>query len=219
MAARVLSHEQARSFYDHFGRKQDLQRFYEDQAIEVLLRHARFESAKAVVELGCGTGRLAARLLHERLPPEATYVGFDVSPTMVELSRARVARWANRATVQLTDGSPSLPVDDDTCDRFVSTYVLDLLSEEEIRAMLSEARRILSLDGRLCLASLTFGQGLSSRLVGRLWGLLHSLNPRLVGGCRPLCLEDFMNSDWKIVQHDVVCAFGICSEVLIATAI
>lgn len=139
----ALSHEEARAFYDRFGRKQDLKRVYEDPAIKVLLEYAGFESAKAVVELGCGTGRLAARLLEECLPSDATYVGFDISRTMVELAQNRVAPGASRAKVQLTDGSASLGVGDDAADRFLSTYVFDLLSAQEIRTVLGEAQRLL----------------------------------------------------------------------------
>jgi ubiquinone/menaquinone biosynthesis C-methylase UbiE len=214
--ARVLSHQEAKAFYDRFGRKQDLQRIYEDPAIEVLLRHAAFESASAVVEFGCGTGRLAERLLREQLPGRATYLGLDISRTMIELTRARLEPWADRAKVQLTEGLPGLPVADRDCDRFLSTYVLDLLSEEEIRSTLHEARRVLAPGGLLCLASLTFGQTLPSRLVCRIWTTVHSLRPRLVGGCRPLRLEAFTGSDWQVLHRQVLCTFGICTEVLIA---
>jgi SAM-dependent methyltransferase len=216
MATRALSHDEARDFYDRFGRKQDLQRFYEDPAIDALLRQADFETAHAVVELGCGTGRLAARLLRERLPADATYVGFDISQTMVELARSRVEPWADRAKVQRTAGAPTLPVSDGVCDRFLSTYVLDLLGEEELRGTLSEARRLLAPGGLLCLASLTYGETIRSRLVSGVWTAIHSVSPRLVGGCRPLHLEAYTGSDWRILHREVVCAFGICTEVLIA---
>ena len=216
MTARVLSHEEARAFYDRFGRKQDLQRIYEDPAIEVLLKYAGFDSARAVVELGCGTGRLATRLLEECLPSDATYIGFDISRTMLELAQARVAPFAGRAEVQLTDGSPSLAVGDNTSDRFLSAYVLDLLSEKEIRAALREAQRLLVPGGLLCLASLTFGHTPVSRLVCRSWTAIHSLNPRMVGGCRPLELAAFVGPEWRILHREVVCTVGICTEVLVA---
>jgi ubiquinone/menaquinone biosynthesis C-methylase UbiE len=214
--SRVLSHEQARAFYDRFGAKQDLQGFYENPAIEALLRHAAFESARAVVELGCGTGRLAARLLRERLPAEATYVGFDVSGTMVGLADARLEPWRDRARVQRTEGQPGLPLPGGACDRFLSTYVLDLLGEDDIRAALREARRLLAPGGRLCLASMTFGRTIPSRALCRLWTAIHSLSPRLVGGCRPLRLRAFTGSDWAVLHEEVVCTFGICTEVLVA---
>lgn len=216
MAARTLSHREARAFYDRFGRKQDLQRIYEDPAIEVLLRHGAFESAGVVVELGCGTGRLAERLLRERLPASASYLGIDISRTMVELTRARLEPWRDRIEIHLTEGSPRLPVADGACDRFLATYVLDLLAEDEVHATLREARRVLAPGGRLCLAGLTFGQTLGSRLVCRIWTALHSVHPRLVGGCRPLDLERFIASDWRVLHREVVCTFGLCTEVLVA---
>jgi len=109
-AERVLSHEEAKAFYDQFGPKQDLQRIYEDPAIEVLLEYASFQTACAVVELGCGTGRLAARLLEELLPEDSKYLGLDISETMIDLAHGRVAPWGDRARVQRTHGSPTLPV-------------------------------------------------------------------------------------------------------------
>lgn len=213
----VFSHEEARSFYDAFGSKQDLQRFYEDRAIDALLDHALLQSASAVVELGCGTGRLAERLLRERLSARAAYDGFDVSPTMVGLAEARLRPWAGRARAHLTSGAPALPLADAACDRFLSTYVLDLLGEDEIRAALFEAARVLAPDGLLCLASLTFGETLPSRLVSRVWTAVQSWSPRLVGGCRPLRLARFFPPDLLVAHREVVCVLGISTEVIVGS--
>ena len=217
MTNRVLSREEARAFYDRFGSKQDLQRFYEDPAIDVLKAAACFEEARAVVEFGCGTGRLARQLLEHSLPTEATYLGLDVSATMVGLAREKLARWTRRANVIHTDGAPKIPAPAAAFDRFVSAYVLDLLAAQDILALLVEARRVLSPTGRICLASLTLGQGVLSRGIGRLWVGLHALRPQLVGGCRPLRLLDYVGAAWKIVHREIVCTFGICTEVLVAT--
>jgi ubiquinone/menaquinone biosynthesis C-methylase UbiE len=214
---RTLSHREARAFYDRFGSKQDLQGSYEDPAIEVLLRYARFEEATAVVEFGCGTGRLAERLLKEELPPAATYTGFDLSSTMVNLAQARVEPWAGRARIHATEGPPVLPLPDRACDRFLSTYVLDLLSEDDIRALLREARRVTAPRGLLCLASLTFGRTLLSRIVTGAWRTVHRIRPSLVGGCRPLRLEGLLDNEWQVRHREIVCSFGISTEVLVAS--
>lgn len=213
----VLSHREARAFYDRFGAKQDLQSFYEDPAVERLIAHADFANASAVVELGCGTGRHAERLLRAVLPASATYTGFDASETMVALAQNRLGPYSNRARVYLTDGSLKLPMADRSCDRFLSTYVLDLLSEEDIRTVLGEARRVLAPGGRLCLVSLTFGETPVSRLLCRVWMGLHSVRPQLVGGCRPLHLQPFLKASWELIHHEVVCTLGVCSEVLVTS--
>jgi ubiquinone/menaquinone biosynthesis C-methylase UbiE len=215
--SRTLSHEEARRFYDRFGSKQDLQRFYEDPALAVLLRHAAFEQATAVLELGCGTGRLAAQLLRDRLPAHATYVGLDVSATMITLARERLQPWSPRARVLASGGSPRLPLADASVDRLLSVYVLDLLAETDSRAVLAEARRVLVPTGRLCLASLTFGRTPLSRLVAGLWTRLFALRPQLVGGCRPIALAPLLGAGWRLEHDSTVCTFGLCTEVVVAT--
>ena len=97
---RTLSHVEARAFYDWFGAKQDSQRFYEDQAVADLIIHADFDQARAVYEFGCGTGRLAKRLLSSYLPPDCRYQAVDISATMVRLAQERLARWSERVRVE-----------------------------------------------------------------------------------------------------------------------
>jgi ubiquinone/menaquinone biosynthesis C-methylase UbiE len=212
----VLTHEQAKEFYDHFGSKQDLQRIYEDPAMRKLEDYADLEHAVSVVELGCGTGRLAQRLLERRLSGAATYLGLDVSSTMVELARRKLAPWVERAHVQETDGTPKVPLADGECDRFLSVYVLDLMSPEDARAVIAEARRVLDPHGRLCLASLTFGEHGFSRAVSRVWTAVQNARPALVGGCRPIALTDYMDDRWHVVHHEVVSTLGVSTEILIA---
>jgi SAM-dependent methyltransferase len=213
----MLSHEEARRTYDRIGSLQDSQAFYEDRATGALLGHADFAAATSVFEFGCGTGRFAQRLFTEYLSPTARYRGTDLSPKMVGLARQRLASYAPRAEVVLTEGTP--PVDEPAAayDRFVSNYVLDLLSEGDIQAVIGEARRMLRPVGLLCLTSLSTGVGPGSRIVTGLWGWVHALQPALVGGCRPLDLLPFLpQSQWQVRHHAKVVAFAIPSEVIVA---
>jgi SAM-dependent methyltransferase len=213
----TLTAAEVRSFYDRFGKKQDSQGFYEDAALEVLLAHARFEEAGHVFEFGCGTGRFARRLLEGPLPASATYLGCDTSATMAGLATQRLIPFAERARVIRTDGTTVFPIPDASVDRVIATYVLDLLSETDIDGFLREAHRALVLGGRLCLVSLTEGVTLLSRAVSAVWALTFRLRPRLVGGCRPIRLERYLDSGaWEAEYREVVVAFGVPSEVLIA---
>jgi SAM-dependent methyltransferase len=126
MTARTLSPDEARRAHDRIGARQDSQAFYEDPATAVLLRHGEFGTARAVYELGCGTGRLARQLLEQLLPATARYRGTDLSPVMVRLARSRLEPYAARAEVQLTAGGPPAGEAAAAYDRFVSGYVLDL---------------------------------------------------------------------------------------------
>lgn len=212
-----VTHEQARRFYDRIGRGQDARPVNERRALDALAALGDFGRAQAVVEFGCGTGRFAARLLRERLPVDATYCGFDVSPRMVELARAAVAPWASRARVLLTDGSIRLPVPDGSADRVVSTYVLDLLSPGETAAFVAEARRVLRPGGALALASLTPGRTPPARVVTLLWEAVWSRAPALLGGCRPLRLGGLLAADdWVVTAHFPVTDWVLSSDVVVA---
>ncbi len=214
---RVLSAEETRRFYDRFGAKQDRQ-FYEAAPIEHMLAHGDFGHAASVFELGCGTGRLAERLLRERLHPHARYLGVDLSPTMVGLATRRLAPWRERAAVQLSEGSPSSPLPAGGCDRFVVTYVLDLLSDTVIREVLREARRVLDARGLLCAVSLTEGTSPGSRLLAATWRRIYKWRPALLGGCRPIRLAEVLDdSQWRTEHRSVVCSWGLCSEVAICS--
>ena len=216
--ARMLNHEQATAFYDRLGAKQDWQAFYEAPATGDLIAHASFETAQSVFEFGCGTGTTASRVLARHLPPRARYLAVDSSSTMVRLAQARLAHSGNRVTVRQTDGSLQFVEVSSSFDRFVSTYVLDLLSASDIARLFSEAHRLLAAEGRLCLLSLTRGANPLARLVTWIWAHLHALEPRLVGGCRPLELRDCLpDKDFHLDYARVISRFGIPSEVVVAS--
>jgi ubiquinone/menaquinone biosynthesis C-methylase UbiE len=215
----VLTPSEARAFYDRFGKKQDAQGFYEDRALDDLVAHSCLAEAKKVFEFGCGTGRFAARLLAEDLPVSATYTGCDSSQTMVGLATERLAQYAARARVLRSDGMVRLPLPDNSVDRVISTYVLDLLSETDTREFLREAHRVLTAEGRLCLVSLTRGATLLSRIVSSIWTSIFRLRASLVGGCRPIRLEPTLDSScWELEYRKVIVGFGVASEVVVAKA-
>jgi ubiquinone/menaquinone biosynthesis C-methylase UbiE len=213
----MFTPEQARRFYNRFGRKQDTQSFYENPALDKLVESGDFENAHDIVEFGCGTARFALRLFNECLPADAGYRGFDISATMVDISKGRLDGFKNRASVTLTNGSVELPAEDGSCDRFISNYVLDLLPVEQISAVIHEAYRILRNNGLLCVTSLTFGKGAVSRTIIAIWRAIHSATPSLVGGCRPIEVARFISEQqWQIKNNQTVVSWGIPSDVLVA---
>jgi len=203
-------------FYDHFGAGQDRQAFYEDPALDDLVAHAALAEARVITEFGCGTGRLARRILTGL--PDAAYIGFDVSTTMLTLARRSLASCGSRAAVlQLEPGTVQLPIADRSSDRLISAYVLDLLPVADIGAFFEEARRVLKPGGRLCLVSLTTGTTLVPRLVAGVWSLLYRLRPQLVGGCRPIRLGAYCApAHWDLLHLRTVVTWAISSEVLVA---
>ncbi len=213
---KTLSHAQARRVYDRIGAKQDSQAFYEDVATDELVRHGAFDRARAVFELGCGTGRFAETLLATHLAADAVYRGTDLSPKMVELAQQRLEQFGARASVALSQGPIRTEETDASFDRFVSNYVLDLLSDEDIRAVVDESHRLLQPGGLLCVASLSHPTEPLSRFIIGVWSALFAINPRLVGGCRPIELSAFVDeARWRIRHRARVAPFGLPSEALV----
>ena len=217
-AVDFLSPAEAAAVYDRIGRAQDTQAFYEDAAVDALIAHGGFGAARSIFEVGCGTGRVAERLLRDHCPAEACYRGVDVSTTMVDIARERLAVYADRATVTTTDGACAYESPTASYDRVLATYVFDLLAPAAIRAGLAEAHRMLRPGGRLCVAGLTWGTRPVGRVVSAAWAALHRVRPQWVGGCRPLRLRRLLAPQrWTVQHHEVVQAWGVPSEVLVAT--
>ena len=212
----TLTPSEARAFYDKFGKKQDAQGFYEDSALEDLTAHAGFQVSRRIFEFGCGTGKFAERLLAEYMSSSATYFGCDVSSTMIDLATQRLRHYADRANVARSDGTVNFPIQDESVDHVVSNYVLDLLSEKDIKMVFTEAHRVLTFGGRLCVVSLTKGVTVSSRLVSSIWATVFHMRASLVGGCRPIHLEPFVDSRcWRLEYRNVPTPFGVPSEVIV----
>src|ERR1700739_1336148 len=123
---KLLSHEQATRFYDRMAAMQDAQYFLERPALADLVANLESVRAERWIEFGCGTGRFAEELFVRYLPPNASYIGFDVSSTMIELARSRTARFGSRAVIRQIGRTMCLDLPDRAFDCFISTYVLDL---------------------------------------------------------------------------------------------
>jgi ubiquinone/menaquinone biosynthesis C-methylase UbiE len=213
----TLRQDEVKKFYDWFGSKQDSQHFYEDKAIRTLIETGEFDKAQSVYEFGCGTGRLAELLLEKYLQLNTEYYGVDISSTMVALASRRLEKFGTRAHVMQTQGEVQTQFKEEAFDRFMSTYTLDLLGEEQIRAVIAEAHRMLQSGGLLALVSLSYGERVFSRLITTAWRAVHRINPKLVGGCRPLELSNYILSNaWKMKSHQKLSQFGITSEILVA---
>lgn len=213
----MLTTEEAAQVYDRIGSIQDTQAFYEDAAVGDLWAHADAGSAHSIVEIGCGTGRHAERLLDELAPGDARYLGVDVSTTMVSLASERLDRFGDRARVLRIEGAPPLEIDDSTVDLVFTTFVFDLLPPNAIDAWLREARRILRPEGRLATCGLTHGCDLPSRILTALWRTVHGVAPSVVGGCRPVDVSAHLDpADWAVLHRRVATSWFVPSEVVVA---
>jgi ubiquinone/menaquinone biosynthesis C-methylase UbiE len=215
---RTLTPAQARRHYDRNANKQDAQGWYEDAALERLIALSDFEHASDVLEVGCGTGKLAEKLLREYLGPHATYIGVDISPAMLARAGTRLNKYAPRAKLRPGDVSLGLTSPDKSADRIVATYLFDLLLVNHSKNLLGEMHRVLRPGGLICLAGLTLqNDDGDMTIISQLWALVQRRWPWIVGGCRPVDLSAMLDPlQWEIVAHETVAPRGLVSEILIA---
>ncbi len=218
-ASGYLSRAEIKAFYDDFGVRQDRQGWYEDVAIRALKRGAALDGARHVVEIGCGTGKLARDLLARTLAPDCRYTGLDISDTMTDETNRRIASWHDRAAAIRCDAGAGLPLDSASVDRVVSAYVLDVMPPGEIRAVIAETARVLEPGGLFAVATWGRGDAPLQRLVAAVLRTVGRARPRWLGGCRPVSLERFFDEaaqTWLVVESAHVSAFAIPSQVIIA---
>ena len=84
-----------------------------------LLSQAEFES---VLEVGCGPGDLAARIL----PPKCNYLGIDIDASQIELARRRYPHLAFA-----TGSAYELPIESKSRDLVIACEVLEHLDAPE----------------------------------------------------------------------------------------
>lgn len=207
---RVLSRAAAREVYDGFARTghiggKDAGSGYGGPAVSALISMALLAEASTVFEFGCGQAKLAGLVLPQ-YPGLSSWRAVDQSPLMCERARERARPFGARFAVEhLPSGDPAaatLPAA--PVDRFISTYVLDLLSEDDMLRVLELARRALHPErGLLLLSGITWGWRDSPRtcLTTALWSLVYRVKPRVVGGCRPQRLEPYLKAKgWTVVR-------------------
>jgi ubiquinone/menaquinone biosynthesis C-methylase UbiE len=131
---------------------------------DAVIASLRRAHATRVVDVGCGTGILAARIERE-LCPEIVY-GCDPSAGMLDKARARSAavRWIQGAAEQL-------PLKDGAVDAVVSTEAFQFFDQP---AALRDFHRVLEPGGHLAIAVITPVLELPSIVLDRIPATWHT---------------------------------------------
>lgn len=126
-----------------FGGTADVMR---RQVLPPLVAHARGrDEPLRVLEVACGTGRVADQIL--RALPDCDYTGVDLSPYYLEVARERL-RERGRVTL-VAANAEALPLPDASIDAICSVYLFHELPRNARRRVWSEMRRVLRPGGCL----------------------------------------------------------------------
>lgn len=184
-----------------------------DSRVRRLVRAAvRQSGAGSIVEAGCGTGALLIKLARDN--PDGHTVGLDLASGMVAAAQRRIKRQGLSNVEACCGDIQNLGLADDSVDTVTSSYVLDILPVERIRAAVMEFRRVLRPGGRLVLVNVTFAE----RRRHRLPELLYGSRLPLTSNCRAIRVAPLLvEFGFVDVTRCYVSQIGLPSEVVSAT--
>ncbi len=127
---------------------------------KLLVTQAALRPGERVLDLGCGTATLT--ILLKQACPDATIVGLDADPDVLEIAREKAA--AAGIEVELHQGLASAPpFKAESFDRVVSSLLFHHLTTDEKRLTFSKVRELLKPAGEFHLADWGKSQNLLMR--------------------------------------------------------
>ena len=184
---------------------------FESRAARRAYEVAKLAGGECVLEVAVGGGEFFAELA--KTEGLERCVGVDLSMSML----ARTVRHTEAGGVAHRNlcraSALSLPFADAVFDILFNLYMIDLLLEEDVPAVLRGFARVLRPGGKLILLSMAE----QARMVNALWMWLYRRSPVMTGGCRPVPVTGMLATNgWKIDLRELISQGGFQSELVVA---
>ncbi len=169
------------------------------------------QPGETLLEVAIGTGKYFAGLARTR--PLKLSIGLDISSGMLRRAHSRLAPNTGERICLCRGDAASMPFRDGVFDIILNCYMLDLLEEEDLPAVLAEFRRVLKVSGRLVVISMAE----QVPFLNKLWMKMYRRDPLLVGGCRPIFAADSIaRCDFQVRVREEISQLGFRTELVVA---
>ena len=89
--------------------------------------------------------------------------------------------------------------------------MFDLLPENDFIIVLREFLRVLKTNGRVTISTMTYGR----KWYNQIWHILLKINPKILTGCRPISLEDYVKqAGFKNIKKEYLSQMSFPSEII-----
>jgi demethylmenaquinone methyltransferase/2-methoxy-6-polyprenyl-1,4-benzoquinol methylase len=184
---------------------------FESRAARRAYRTAGLSGNERVLEVAVGGGEFHSVLA--KTPGLKSCVGVDLSAQMLARARKRLAGSGVALSGLCRANAMALPFSGAAFDILFNLYMMDLLLEEDVPAVLREFARVLSPGGRLIVLSMAR----QAEWVNAIWMWLYRRSPVMTGGCRPLPVAGMLEQNgWEINLREVISQGGFRSELMVA---
>jgi demethylmenaquinone methyltransferase/2-methoxy-6-polyprenyl-1,4-benzoquinol methylase len=192
------SKDEAKNYYNRISAFYDwLGGIFERKAAERALDYLAIQGGESVLEIGFGTGHCLQQIALLVGKTGKAY-GIDISSGMLEVTSKRLEKASLVDKVELYQGDAlNPPYSNEIFDAVLMSFTLELFDTPEIPKVLGEIRRVLKVDGRLGIVSLSKINGNS--LAIRIYEWIHRKWPKYVD-CRPIYLEHSIRKAGYVIQ-------------------
>ena len=191
-------------FYDFWAK------LTESKAIDTALEKVDAISRGKILDIGVGTGDMFYKIMP--FNKEGYNIGLDISPQMLFKAKSKLIDNNESKTALILGNAFYLPFEDNSFDYIFSSYVFDLFPENEFGKVTQEIYRVLKLNGKAIIITMSFG----CRWYNKFWFLLAKYFPSILTNCRPINLKPFIENTFKNVNAFSISQNTFPSEILTA---
>ena len=209
------SKQDAQAMYDRISGWYDwLEGFWEKKARKAGLAMLGAKPGEIILEIGVGTGHGVISLAQSAGAAGRVY-GVDLSPRMLDLTRARVKKMGLTDRVRLECGDAAkLNFRAEYFDAIFLSFTLELFDSPELPQVLGECWRVLRGAGRICVVSLSLAG--RPTWMSRLYSWGHQRFPKYLD-CRPIFVRQLLEeAGYLVVEATEMSMWGLPVESVLA---
>ena len=209
------SKESARASYNRLSRWYDViagstEKKYRDRGLEKLSARP----GEKILEIGFGTGHCLVTLANA-VGPKGRVVGLDISDGMLSIAQNRLQQegLSDRVDLHLGDAAKLELIETGSLDGVFMSFTLELFDNPEIPRVLQECHRVLKVNGRIAVVSMTKTN--PPGMAVRMYEWFHERMPDYAD-CRPIFARLALEQTGFAIQSTTVSSmWGLPVEIVL----